>query len=398
MSALVRTLLGGEKGQAALVRNALLFRALSPAWVDDLPPSAVREAAFAAVEPLTTVDVNDVLQNATPFFWLNLQRFLESVQRDEQIEIATGRLLVSAFDAFEAHLPEDIQFTINLSPQDHLTLVKHHVSRRDPGRNVLLSRSNIESCGSLGAIPVPGTNSQLLPLRDRSIFEDAYVDQILPACEPELAQHISDSLALIRMADPETAERIVETIEWFVPIATPDPAIHCSFTSPRLHGVTFLSATADTLRLGEAIVHEHAHTELHVLMAVENLTGDIADDELFYSPWRPDPRPISGLFHGFYVFSDVLTFLTRLADLDPEREPAVRQRMTVIGHRLLMAVAQVPQQRLNPLGVAILKEVESNVRACTPHLGAPPRSVLDHFERWRTEHPELAASAVRPLS
>jgi hypothetical protein len=289
-----------------------------------------------------------MLENATPFFWLNLERFYDAVTSGDDLTLATRRLLVSAFDP---HLIE-------------------------------------------GAMPVPDVAGHVLPNNDPMLFEDSYRDQILTECDPRFPTYISGALNLIRTADPELGERIAESILWYVPIASPDAATHCSFTSPRLHGVTFLSQNDDVLRLAEALVHEFGHTELNVLMSVISLTGDITPDELFYSPWRSDPRPLAGLFHGLYVFSEVFSFLGRLATRHLSDSGVVLQRMTIIAHRLRLGLAQVPHSRLDPLGREIMEEIEANVSAQARKLGIifddVPPLLGDHMQEWLSNHPKLA--------
>lgn len=349
MNEALRRALDGEAGRAAEVRKALLVRGLAVAdRMDDGPPVPEHTAAVAALAPLLAMPLSEVLARATPFFWLNLARFYDAIGGDGELPLATQRLL----DSMLAPLP------------------------------------------TAPTLPVPCAAGHVLLSADPLLVEDAYREQILVECDPRFPEHLAAALALIREADPETGERIARQILWYVPIASPDAATHCSFTSPRLHGVTFLSQSDDPLRLAEALVHEFGHTELHALMAVEPLVGSVGPEELFYSPWRPDPRPIVGLLHGLYAFSEVLSLLAALAIRVPGVED-VRPRLVVVALRLRIALAQVPRDRLDPLGRAIVDDIDGSVATWMGRFGftmaeAPP-FLHAHREKWSADHPALAS-------
>ncbi|NUQ96310.1 MAG: hypothetical protein HOY79_06990 [Streptomyces sp.] len=59
-------------------------------------------------------------------------------------------------------------------------------------------------------------------------------------------------------------------------------------------------------QLGVALIHEFRHTLLNGLIFLAPLFQDCGD--LFYAPWRDDPRPLGGLVHGAYAFSGVARY------------------------------------------------------------------------------------------
>jgi HEXXH motif-containing protein len=59
-------------------------------------------------------------------------------------------------------------------------------------------------------------------------------------------------------------------------------------------------------QLGVALIHEFRHTLLNGLIFLVPLFEDCGD--LFYAPWRDDPRPLGGLVHGAYAFSGVARY------------------------------------------------------------------------------------------
>jgi HEXXH motif-containing protein len=48
-------------------------------------------------------------------------------------------------------------------------------------------------------------------------------------------------------------------------------------------------------------------------------------DEHFYAPWRDDPRPLDGLFHGAYAYLGVTRFWNRQRRVD--RDPGSRAHL-----------------------------------------------------------------------
>ncbi|MCX4906274.1 HEXXH motif domain-containing protein [Streptomyces sp. NBC_00878] len=59
-------------------------------------------------------------------------------------------------------------------------------------------------------------------------------------------------------------------------------------------------------QLGVAVIHEFRHSLLNGLIFLAPLFDECG--ELFYAPWRDDPRPLGGLVHGVYAFSGVAHF------------------------------------------------------------------------------------------
>ncbi|MEU6143285.1 HEXXH motif domain-containing protein [Streptomyces sp. NPDC047081] len=59
-------------------------------------------------------------------------------------------------------------------------------------------------------------------------------------------------------------------------------------------------------QLGVTLVHEFRHTLLNGLIFLVPLFEECGD--LFYAPWRDDPRPLGGLVHGAYAFSGVARY------------------------------------------------------------------------------------------
>jgi HEXXH motif-containing protein len=56
------------------------------------------------------------------------------------------------------------------------------------------------------------------------------------------------------------------------------------------------------------LVHEFQHAKMSVLSEAAVLYDDSNDNQLFYAPWRPDPRPLPALMQGIYAHFGVTDF------------------------------------------------------------------------------------------
>lgn len=68
------------------------------------------------------------------------------------------------------------------------------------------------------------------------------------------------------------------------------------------------SAISD-LRVAESILHETMHLYLTLIEDIIPMVRP-NDENLFYSPWRDEERPLKGVFHGLFVFKAILDFYT----------------------------------------------------------------------------------------
>lgn len=158
-----------------------------------------------------------------------------------------------------------------------------------------------------------------------------------PACvslvnanrEPPLNARISlgergfDLYARDRLADETTgaAERLIsrvpslyrsvmQRVDGIAIIASADPAYDISHSEPTWPGWIFVSLPPPSpiahVRLAEGIIHEAMHHNLTALEAVATLVT--SEHRQFYSPWKHEERAASGVLHGFYVFTCLLTF------------------------------------------------------------------------------------------
>ncbi|MGI9456282.1 MAG: aKG-HExxH-type peptide beta-hydroxylase, partial [Aeoliella sp.] len=91
----------------------------------------------------------------------------------------------------------------------------------------------------------------------------------------------------------------------------------------RLTGASILTAYSEPLVLAEDLIHEFHHNRLFAVEDHEpffdNAIQDAVGEEVFYSPWREDPRPLYGLFHAMHVFTSVGHFWLSVYQLNNAR-------------------------------------------------------------------------------
>jgi uncharacterized protein len=124
------------------------------------------------------------------------------------------------------------------------------------------------------------------------------------------------------MLSPDRAAEIAAIVRVIVPYQAP-PSGHVSNSSPQVFGTVAMSRQPDRYACAETLVHETQHLKLSALLDLVTLTHP-DDGQRYYAPWRPDPRPLSGLLQGAYAFFGVSDFWR--AQRDAAVEPEVRQR------------------------------------------------------------------------
>jgi HEXXH motif-containing protein len=78
----------------------------------------------------------------------------------------------------------------------------------------------------------------------------------------------------------------------------------------------------DAFGAAESLVHEMAHVKLRCLgVQVESCSRLIvnAPTELYRSPLRPHPRPMTAVLHAFYAWLHITELDLRWAAVDPDR-------------------------------------------------------------------------------
>lgn len=108
----------------------------------------------------------------------------------------------------------------------------------------------------------------------------------------------------------EVAHALASSLSALVPLRAPDDGSTISAASGWAWGAIALSLPGDPVTFAETMIHEFRHLALGAAEDIHALiSGDRAD--AYYSPWRDDPRPLSGMLQGCYAFCGVAAFWRR---------------------------------------------------------------------------------------
>jgi HEXXH motif-containing protein len=186
---------------------------------------------------------------------------------------------------------------------------------------------------------------------------------------------------------PEQAEGLAAGLAALVPRRRSNKFRESSATSADAFGSVELALPTDAPRLAAVLIHEFAHSKLNGLFDLTAL--DVENrEEIFYAPWRDDPRPLHGLLHGVYSFLAVTDFwraegvddmahfrfaLHRLQIMDAIGTIERSGLLTEVGERFVGAM------RVHVLGWQHHPVPERHRRAAE-------QVVLDHRATWRLRH------------
>jgi uncharacterized protein len=143
------------------------------------------------------------------------------------------------------------------------------------------------------------------PYRDS--FEYDLAPWLDPAERADTAGTATAAAAILRREQPEQAAAIGIGLRSIVPLARPGAGREISAASRQAFGAVGSSLPGDPARFAEILVHEFAHAKLGALLDLVDLYEPRAGD-VYYAPWRDDPRPLGALLQGVYAHLVVADF------------------------------------------------------------------------------------------
>ena len=197
---------------------------------------------------------------------------------------------------------------------------------------------------------------------------DDYQQQQLPL--------IRQALVLVERHHPDALAHMCELLQVIAmkPHTVGDFS-NVSFSD--LPGAFILSAVREPYWIADALIHESMHNRLFFILDRGEIlegVGDGVDTGEFYSPWRDDLRPLSGLLHAVYVHIGVSKFwfsVCRSGETSgAHREYAEDQAVRAILH-LKMGVAQLRRHAtFTARGVGLFEELAREVDDLTAAMRA----------------------------
>lgn len=178
-----------------------------------------------------------------------------------------------------------------------------------------------------------------------------------------------------------------------------------SSTAGDAFGAVTVSYPDDVAQLAATLVHEFQHTKLGGLMHLEPLSvppGPEGREELFYAPWRDDPRPLGGLLQGIYAFFGVTRFWRAHRHVaDPAYAPLAHFEFALWRTQVWSTLNLVRgHERLTPLGRRLLEGLAERLAdwmaddVPAAQLRLAEEVADDHRARWRAHHLRPPAAAV----
>ncbi|MFF8606215.1 aKG-HExxH-type peptide beta-hydroxylase [Streptomyces sp. NPDC015346] len=122
--------------------------------------------------------------------------------------------------------------------------------------------------------------------------------------------------ALLRADHPDVHAELAAGPRLLVPL-TGTGRGNVSGSSAETFGCMAMSLPRTASVFAATLAHELQHNKFAALLHLFDLF-EADGDELFYAPWRPDPRPLLGLFHGAYAHLGVARFWGRRSETEPD--------------------------------------------------------------------------------
>jgi HEXXH motif-containing protein len=226
---------------------------------------------------------------------------------------------------------------------------------------------------------------------------DPYRMPAVPTLAPRLSdaqareweRSLGDAWALLRTHHPDTADEVDAAVTVLVPHATPDSG-HSSATTAETFGAVALSEPTDTCRVAESLTHEVQHLKLFALLDVVTMT--LPDEQLYYAPWRPDPRPLTGLLQGAYAFLGVSGFWRRQRFLVDDELSGHTEFAKWLDATWLVIQTLLGSGMLTPAGADFVQGMARTARGWRKDpvperaRAAAAEQARSHRERWEREN------------
>jgi HEXXH motif-containing protein len=178
---------------------------------------------------------------------------------------------------------------------------------------------------------------------------------------------VEQALALLNRHQPETLRQLGDLIK----VIGLKPAMSGEFSNVSLSdlpGAFVLSAIQEPYWIADSLIHEFFHNRLFFITEEEPIFTDVeADDDgdspgEFYSPWRTDLRPLSGVLHALFVYTEVCKFwfsVWQSGETDGMRRAYVEDQALRWMSAIKIGAHQLRKlARFTEFGAALFKEME----------------------------------------
>lgn len=210
---------------------------------------------------------------------------------------------------------------------------------------------------------------------------------------------LAQAVQLLADCWPDMESDIGQGLRSVIPVKSPAASVHMSCSKDVMSFALLMSAGTPVM-LAEAFIHEFGHNVLNAITEFDDVFAEPRRPQCdLYSPWRPDPRPLSGVLHAVYVFERVCEFYTRYLSRDSSEEIAHRFRLMTIRNLIALETLASVIGSLGTAGLKLMMMLNSRVQkhalTLTEHDWAKARGELvTHYSKWLEDNP----SAQEPNS
>jgi HEXXH motif-containing protein len=233
--------------------------------------------------------------------------------------------------------------------------------------------------------------------------------RLAPADVTQWREKIGDAGELLTdVVGPEQAEALAAGLIAFTPGSESNSGIMTSVSSSDAFGGAVLSAPPDAVELAVTLVHEFRHMKLNAVLDSLDLYDDEGPEELYYAPWRDDPRPLPGFFHGVFAFLGVVEFWRRLAHQAASPRLCRRAQFQLLYWRTQTSEAYEAlrsSRRLTEAGREFTARMGSGMAQARNPTAVPEQvtvlaeeAVIAHRIRWRLHHLQPDLGTVTALA
>ncbi|MFJ3928355.1 aKG-HExxH-type peptide beta-hydroxylase [Streptomyces sp. NPDC090022] len=206
------------------------------------------------------------------------------------------------------------------------------------------------------------------------------------------ASRAREATELLRRDHPEFYAELAAGPRLLVPLPGTGRG-SVSGSSAETFGSMALSLPSNGTVFAATMAHEMQHNKFAALLHLFDLFEERQQgpEALYYAPWRPDPRPLVGLFHGAYAHLAVARFWGRRAEAEPD--PGMRSDAQTRFARWRFAAREatvviLDSGRLTPLGTRfagrMLETLDALCRAPLPAAAVrrAETAARAHREAW----------------
>ncbi len=145
--------------------------------------------------------------------------------------------------------------------------------------------------------------------------------EVIPAPNdtlPEWTKLLHDAFDILDKSNLPLAQEIRSVIRTIIPVMSLNPTVQVSCSNRDYWGAVQCSLRS-AMAFSDVLAHEYRHNILNAVMEVDPILDENAPSgNVFYSPWRTDKRPLIGLLHAIYSFTEVVSYYQIYLDTHTE--------------------------------------------------------------------------------